>query len=500
VPGRQPRRGWQLVNAFYILVFFVYGLSFFTMGVTAALEGGRASDTRLRHALRPLAAFGIIHGIHEWLEMFQRLAVLPTQSPEVLFWEGLRLGLLSFSFLSLAAFGASLLSPTQQFRRVSLAIPLLQVAIWGLGLFAMQSRVRLPEGLWDMAHAWTRYVLAIPAALLASAGLVAQQRTFRRAGLVGFSRDSLWAAVAFAWYGLVGQVFTLASALPPSNIVNEALFQRLFGFPVQLLRAAAASVAAVFIVRVLRAFEVETQRRIADLQTARLEEAERREAQRGELLRQVVAAQEAERQRIGRELHDATGQSLTALGLGLRGVSTALGETAPQAAGKLRQLESLAAGSLDELRRVIADLRPSHLDDLGLPAALRWYAKEVAQRAGLDVQVEVAGPQRPLAPPVKIAVFRIAQEALTNVVKHSGAAHAWVTLTFSEADVGLDVRDDGRGFSPGGGDAARRPAWGLLGMQERTALLKGTFAVQAAPGQGACVRIRIPYQTEEAPG
>jgi signal transduction histidine kinase len=192
--------------------------------------------------------------------------------------------------------------------------------------------------------------------------------------------------VAFAWYGLVGQLFAEASQLPPSTLLNEAVFLRVFGFPVQIVRALAASAASIFIIRFLRAFEVENQRHIASLQAARLQEAERREAQRGELLRRVVAAQEAERQRVARELHDATGQSLTALGLGLRGIATTLQGEAPAppaAAVKLRQLETLVTSSLDELRGLIADLRPSHLDDLGLAAALRWYARiAAAPRAG----------------------------------------------------------------------------------------------------------------------
>jgi len=478
-------------------VFFVYGLAFFCMGLAILLEWGRGSDERLRHALRPLAAFGLIHGLHEWLEMFQGLSLLHGDS---LVWEAFRLALLSFSFLSLAAFGSSLLSPTEQFRRLSLTVPLLQVTIWGLGLFTLRGHFSLSSGLWEAVHVWTRYTLAIPAALLASAGLVAQQRAFRKAGLVRFGRDSLWAAVAFAWYGLVGQTFVQPSPLPPSHVFNEALFLRLFGFPIQWVRAAAAVAAAIFVIRFLRAFEVESQRRIAELQAARLEEAERREALRGELLRRVVAAQEAERQRIARELHDATGQALTALGLGLRGAANALKQNADQAAQQLRHLENLTAGTLDELRHLIADLRPSHLDDLGLGAAVRWYAKELQTRSALEVSVEVVGEQQPLTPAVNIALFRVAQEALTNVIKHSAARQAWVRLGYDGREVRLLVRDDGCGFNtalPRAASSSRSP-WGLLGMQERAALLGGSFRVQSAPGQGTQVEVVIPYPNVEA--
>ena len=483
------------------LVFFIYGLAFFTMGLLVALEGGRASDRRLRHALRPLAVFGLLHGLHEWMEMFERLGQ-PAAGPELALWQGLRLAMLSFSFLSLTAFGASLLSPTETARRLSLAIPVVQVTLWGLGLLALRPSLSLGSGLWEAAHAWTRYTLALPAALIAAAGLVAQQRAFRQAGLTAFSRDSLWAAVAFAWYGLVGQVFAETSSLPPSTFLNEALFQQVFGFPVQVVRALAASAASIFIIRFLRAFEVETQRHIASLQEARLQEAERREAQRGELLRRVVAAQEAERQRVARELHDATGQSLTALGLGLRGVATTLQGEAPApptSAVKLRQLETMVNGALDELRGLIADLRPSHLDDLGLAAALRWYGKEAQQRHGLQVHVEIEGEPRQPSGPVRTALFRMAQEALTNVLKHSGAPDAWVRLTFAAEGLRLEVEDNGRGLSPTapGERPAARPAWGLLGMRERAELLGGHFDIGARPGGGTRVVITIPAAAEE---
>ncbi len=516
-----------MTQPYIVYIYFLYGLSFFGMGMIVALEGGRATDDRLRHALRPLAAFGMVHGTHEWLDMFANLSLLPGYPFTQDVWAGLRLAILSFSFLSLSAFGASLLSPTQRSRRLSLLVPLAQVTLWGVGLLIMKPVLAAHSDMWAAAQAWTRYVLAIPASLLAAAGLIAQQRVFRRAGMKVFSRDSLWAAVSFAWYGLVGQFFTAASWLPPSDVLNEAFFFRTFDFPVQVLRAVTAAAASIFIVRFLRAFEVENQRRIAELQNARLAEAERREGVRGELLAQVVAAQEAERQRIARELHDATGQSLTALGLGLRGVATELGGEQRGAASEgedgshaavtgqpavpasslqsLRQMEKLAASSLDELRRLIADLRPSHLDDLGLPATLRWYGKELKARSGLDVQVEIVGEQRLTQPSMRIALFRIAQEALNNVVKHSRATSARVRLVFGTAEIRLEVEDDGCGFDPAasmdrGADAARaadsRPAWGLLGMRERAELLGGVFRVESQVGLGTRVSVTIPWREE----
>lgn len=475
------------------LIFFVYGLSFFSMGLAVALEGGRGSDPRLRYALRALALFGLIHGAHEWIEMFERLDMLPGHDIDPTTWHAARIAILEFSFLFLGAFGASLLPNVHNYRRASLLAPGVLAAIWGAGLVALRGQFTIATGLWDVADVWTRYVVAVPSAILACIGLLGQRHRFRQAGLSQFGRASLLAAMAFAWYGIVGQTFTRASPLPPSTVINQELFLRLFGFPVQLLRAGAAAVSAYAMIRFLRSFEVETQQKIAGLQAAQLNEARRREALRGELFKRIVAAQEAERQRIARELHDETGQALTALGLGLRGAATMLYQDVDKAAHNLRHLEGLAAHSLNELQHVIGDLRPSHLDDLGLPAALRWYAGELQSRAPLRIEVEVSGEPHETSPALKTTLFRLAQEALTNVVKHAAADCARIKLDYGGDAVTLHVEDDGCGFDIGAIAHADRPSWGLLGMEERASLLGGTLMLHSRPGEGTRVEVTIPY-------
>lgn len=483
-----------MTQTFISLVFFLYGLSFFSMGLVVLIEGGRGSDRRLKLALRPLAVFGLLHASHEWLEMFQLLGLFPTQPETGVPWEGIRLTILAVSFLSLTAFGVSLIAPTEKVRRFSLALPFIQVVLWLAGLFIMRG-IYSADVLQDVIDVWSRYALGIPAAIIAAIGLVFQQRAFRQAGMIKFGRDTLWAAAAFAWYGLLGQLFTRATPLPPSTFLNQELFLQWFGFPVQLMRAVSAWVAAIFIIRSLRAFEVERQRQITQLHEEKLGEAQRREILRGELLRRVVAAQEAERQRIARELHDEMGQSLTAVGLGLHGVTSTLKQNPEGAAANLVQLEKLVAHSLDELQRLIADLRPSHLDDLGLPAALRWWAEEAEHRGSLRVSVTITGPEQELTSPVRLALFRVTQEAITNVIKHANASQAEILLQYAPDHVQVTVHDNGCGF-----DLNRvavdefRPSWGLLGMNERATLLGGSFTIETEPGQGTTVNITIPYR------
>jgi len=480
-----------------VIVYFLYGLAFFSMGLLVLMEGGRSTDSRLRLALRPLAGFGLVHAVHEWMHMISSPDALGVQvSPAFLLIE---FSLLAFSFLSLAAFGAYLLLGVESTWRISLTIPLMLEALWVFGLVTFKGQFP-PQDIPAVADVWTRYSLAIPSGLLAGAGLIAQQRAFRRAGMSRFGQDSLWAAVCFAWYSLVGQFFTQPSALFPSTIINQNLFMEWFGFPIQIVRAAAAVGAAFYVIRFLRAFQVETERMIADLQDARLNEAREHGILRAELFRRVVAAQESERQRIARDLHDETGQALTAIGMGLRGLTDGLDPENHAGRDILHRLQTLTGDSLKELQRIISDLRPSHLDDLGLSAAIRWYTGRLQELTPLTIRVDITGDERPMDEAARITMFRIIQESLNNIIKHAGAAHVQIDLEFRMEDVRILVRDDGAGFDMETVRVRRshRPSLGLAGMEERAALLGGTLQVHSRPGYGTEVEASIPYQVESA--
>jgi len=479
---------------FIILVYFFYGLAFFSMGLLVALEGGRSSDIRLRKALRPLAGFGIVHAIHEWLVMFTLMGHATSDAR----YSAIELSILAFSFISLAAFGSFLLAYTEISRRLILLIPIGLEAVWVFGLYNFSGQYT-GETLWNVADAWTRYTLAIPASLLTSIGLVAQQRAFRRSGLIRFGQDALWAAIAFGWYGLFGQIFARTTPLALSTYINQELFLNTFGFPIQLFRAFMACAAAIFVIRFLRAFQVESEAKIAELQQAQLYEAQERETLQRELFRRVVAAQEAERQRIARDLHDETGQALTAIGMGLRGLSGKISARNKNAFGTLHKLETLAADSLQELQRLISDLRPSHLDDLGLPAALRWYAGQVEEHSAIGIRVDIHGEEKELDGAMKIAVFRIIQESLNNIIKHAEASHVNIHLAFEERNLRINVFDNGVGFDLEQIKHGRtaRPSLGLAGMEERAALLGGSVSIQSRPGYGTQVEAMIPYQSKK---
>jgi signal transduction histidine kinase len=225
-------------------------------------------------------------------------------------------------------------------------------------------------------------------------------------------------------------------------------------------------------------------------------EVAEKERIRGQLLDRAVSAQEDERKRIARELHDETGQALSGVLMGLTGVETAMASNPALARGRVNDLKAFTAQALEELRNLVADLRPVLLDDLGLVAALHWFANRYQERSGIEVELTVEGNRRRLDPRVETILFRVAQEAMTNTAKHAQARHVRLLLSLGDDAATLKVEDDGRGFDPATVLASRyhRPAWGLLGMQERLALVGGTFELWSKPGEGARVSVRAPLR------
>lgn len=223
-------------------------------------------------------------------------------------------------------------------------------------------------------------------------------------------------------------------------------------------------------------------------------EVRRKEALRGELLRRIITAQEEERQRIARELHDETGQALTSLLVGLRVMEKAASEEARALAFNMRGVVTQA---LDEVHNLALELRPSVLDDLGLVPALARYVQDCPTRFGLQVDFVAAGLDSQRLPlEVETTLYRIAQEALTNVARHSGASHASVLLERRRGVVVLVVEDNGRGFDVVQvmASAQKRKRLGLYGIEERASLVGGVLSVESRPGAGTTISVEVPLE------
>lgn len=223
------------------------------------------------------------------------------------------------------------------------------------------------------------------------------------------------------------------------------------------------------------------------------DEVRAKEALRGELLQKLMTAHEDERRRIARELHDEAGQALTALILNLQMAESAAADPAERQ--RLSRLRGIAEATLAELRKLIYDLRPTVLDDLGLAAAIRWLVKEQIEPQGLQVEMGLSGLHGRLPHHLETAVFRIVQEAFTNILKHARATQATIDTGQEDGRVRLVITDNGRGFDVAA--AARgqeHRGMGLMGMQERAELLGGTWKVESHPGRGTRVEAVIPLE------
>lgn len=231
----------------------------------------------------------------------------------------------------------------------------------------------------------------------------------------------------------------------------------------------------------------------------RLEEAKREQAML------ILQAQEVERHRLALELHDESSQNLTALLVHVEILNQSL-QALPEEAithaargqlhGGLQQLNHLTQGTLNNIRILAQQLRPSVLDDLGLQSALRWLAEDSRERLKLPVEVQLEPGEDSIrtqehAAHYQTTLFRIAQESLTNAARHAHAQHVWLSLSQDQNSVSLQVRDDGCGFDP----SQRHAGLGIVGMHERATILEGTLTIISQPGQGTTVEVRLPLST-----
>ena len=240
--------------------------------------------------------------------------------------------------------------------------------------------------------------------------------------------------------------------------------------------------------------------RLAETLNQTLDEVERYEDQVRALSGGMIHAQEEERQRIARELHDDTGQVLTLLLIRLKLLEAQPG--AEVIADQIGELRALVSSAIDQVRRLALNLRPPTIDQLGLLPSLRSLVTTFAENTQIEVKLDLPrGAAIHLSPEHTIAIYRVVQEALTNVAKHASAQHVTVTMEATAGALQVTIRDDGRGFAPEAvpgqnGHSARKgesvAGVGLFGMEERARLAGGTLKVQSAPGLGTAVTLRAP--------
>jgi signal transduction histidine kinase len=223
------------------------------------------------------------------------------------------------------------------------------------------------------------------------------------------------------------------------------------------------------------------------------EQLREREVALARLYEKVVSAQEDERKRIARELHDDTSQSLAALVMAIDGSLAALRAGLTP---RLEEAKALAVRTIEEVHRMILDLRPSVLDDLGLQSAIRWYAERHLTGRGVSVRCEFDAPDRRFPAAFETALFRVCQEAMSNIARHAHAESVLIQLSEDGGEIRIEIEDDGRGFEPDNVSHAERRHFGLMGIEERVEILGGKVVIDSAPGQGTRIRLAVPLPRE----
>ncbi|MBM3151994.1 MAG: sensor histidine kinase [Chloroflexi bacterium] len=471
-------------------IFFFYGLAFVGLGIAMLLESGRSPALAEARLLRPLAVFGLIHGVHEWLEAYLIQAVsLGVEMPAWLPWG--RLVMLVASFIPLFIYAIlALLQSSPRNPRIGI------LHISGFGLYAGLLLLSAWQAYGDGPIPWltlldnlSRYLMAFPAAMLAALALNAQSRSVRQAGRHTLSDAFRLTAIAFGIYA-ISQLFVGRSEMFPASVMNKDSFIAIAGFPVQVVRAAMAAAISFGLVRGAQVVEQERKVQFQAMQQARLEALEQRDALRRDLLRHTVKAQEDERARIARELHDETAQMLSAISLDLASLNTVLPGRL-EAQGLIDRLQGTCKEMSKGIYSLVHELRPAQLDVLGLSSALSVWTERDCCSKGLKVTMRVDGEERRLEPDIETVFFRVMQEALANVTRHAGVMEAELVLQYLPDQVIMQVSDAGRGFDPAVEYSPPR-GWGLAGMRERAEAAGGKLRVRSAPGQGTSIEVVIP--------
>ncbi len=460
-----------------VLIFFGYGLAFFAMGIAIALQCRKHSSLRLSRSLCFLSVFGILHGLSEWGYIF-----IPVQAAVFDKWvvnalQTLHMVLLAGSFTFLFSFGVRLFLDTEKRFYWLKWVPIGLFVLWFSSF--LHFRPHLP----DINEAWlhtgeagARYLLALPGSILSSYAILRQKNEFEDFGINSAIRHLRGASAIFAVYGVAAGVFVPASSFPPASVLNTTLFLRLIGFPVQVIRALGSVMIAYFVVRILEVFDMESARR--------LEELERQRA----VLR--------ERDRISRDLHDGIIQAIYAVGLNLENSCYLIDENPDLAKKQIRSNMERLNESIRDIRRYIMDLRPP--ESRSLRHSITSLADEFKSRTGLEVELAFKGiPAEEMPPEVRSNIYHIVREALANVTKHARASKVEIGMEFREGAVRFTIRDNGAGFNYEQVRAMQEAApekFGLRNMAERARLLRGKLTVNSVPGRGTEIALEVPYK------
>lgn len=451
------------------IIFFVYGLSFFVLGLAVALQTRHASRLELARSLNWLAAFGITHGLHEWGEYF-----IPIQSaylsPAVVHGlEMLRLMLLALSFACLFQFGVRLLQSIGLASRLSV-VPAGLLATWVfVAFFPLPALIHDSQTWQNIADSLARYFIGFPGGLLSAYALRrhAHER-IRPLNVPDIVRNLRVAGLALFFYALFAGLLPPATPYFPGNLLNAASFEAVLIFPVQLIRSLIGITLAVSTIRGLEVFDVETARTIEAMEQ-----------------QQILAA---ERNRLARDLHDGAIQKVYTAGLIVESARNLVPDTDP-AAGRLDRSVGVLNDAIRDLRNNIEALQSTPSDE-PLAERLRRLAEAPGLQSFVSVDIDIRLPSSVRPNPIATDhILAIVSEALANIVRHAHAQHVTLRALEGGSTLEIEIDDDGRGF-----DEKSPRGFGLRNMRDRARLVEGELTIEGNPGKGTHVHLSVPWE------
>jgi signal transduction histidine kinase len=450
------------------IIYFVYGLVFFILGFAIILQTRQTSRLDLARSLRWLAAFGITHGFHEWGDLFIPIqaAYLSPEALRILYI--LHLVLLAVSFIFLFEFGVALLYAGKRGRWFHWLTAILFVG-WLLALVTMIPPTISDERAWRYpVNALARYFIGLPGGLLAAYGL--RHHTMLRIKPLNVPRIVLTlqvAGIALGIYALLAGLVPPPVGFFPGNVINRVTFTGAVGIPPLVFRSLTGMIIAVALIRALEIFELETERRIEELEQ-----------------HQIITA---ERERLARELHDGAIQKVYTAGLLVESASR-LADAKSEIGTRLGKSVIVLNDAIIDLRRNLSELHAgSQTSTESLPTHLQQIAEDphYTSMVNFTLDMDVLDRKR-LAPIRSSHVFAIVNESLANIVRHAQAKAVEIHAHDLGAQLQIEIKDDGIGIPP-----EPKAGYGLRNMRDRARLLNGN--VKFTNNKGTTVTLTIPW-------
>jgi signal transduction histidine kinase len=461
----------EILELNHDIIYFAYGLVFFVLGLSIALQSRSYSRLDLARSLKWLAAFGFTHGFYEWGDLFIPIQSAYMSASTVRLLNDFHLLLLGISFALMFEFGVTLLKPLGELRWLH-AVPGTVFAIWFFFSYFPLPRIYPDFQTWhDIANALARYLIGFPGGLLAAYGLrqhaLDRIMPLRVPHIVNMLR---FAGIMLAVYAVLGGLISPPIPFFPGNLLNSQTVQDAIVFPPAVLRSIVGLGLVIAIIRALEVFDVETERIIESMEQ-----------------KQILTA---ERERIGRQLHDGAIQKVYTAGL--------LVESARKLTEKGNPLSVRLEKAMNVLNDAISDLRQSLGDLQTTPkresphSALRKMAEDPRFQSLIQVRLMLDLPESEMISPARSDhVMAIVNEALSNAIRHARANQVTISA-WREADrLLMRIEDDGIGLA-----REVEAGFGLRNMHDRARLLGGSVEVSSANGKGTLVTLEIPMRDD----